>query len=139
MANCSIPNSTPATGRISTPSLRRSKNLSKPTRFSVFLIRRWVAPSPFRRFAVSFLRRRVKGAWWPSRSSKPSSPCKWRGRFDSYPLRFFLEFLLPVSLSERRPPPTGHRLRRRLLKEGEFGVPAGDLVTGFGFNLFRGG
>ena len=31
--------------------------------------------------------RRVKGAWWPSRSSKPSSPRKWRGRFDSYPLR----------------------------------------------------
>src|SRR5205823_3889525 len=30
---------------------------------------------------------RVKGAWWPSRSSKPSSPRKWRGRFDSYPLR----------------------------------------------------
>ena len=30
---------------------------------------------------------RVKGAWWPSRSSKPSSLRKWRGRFDSYPLR----------------------------------------------------
>jgi hypothetical protein len=33
---------------------------------------------------------RVKGAWWPSRSSKPSSPRKWRGRFDSYPLRHLI-------------------------------------------------
>jgi hypothetical protein len=39
------------------------------------------------RCAFSFLVRRVKGAWWPSRSSKPSSPREWRGRFDSYPLR----------------------------------------------------
>jgi hypothetical protein len=36
----------------------------------------------------------VKGAWWPSRSSKPSSPRKWRGRFDSYPLR------LSISISD---------------------------------------
>jgi hypothetical protein len=34
--------------------------------------------------------RRVKGAWWPSRSSKPSSVGNGRGRFDSYPLRVFL-------------------------------------------------
>src|SRR5205823_4692437 len=33
--------------------------------------------------------RRVKGAWWPSRSSKPLSVRQPpdRGRFDSYPLR----------------------------------------------------
>jgi hypothetical protein len=30
---------------------------------------------------------RVKGAWWPSRSSKPSSTGNGRDRFDSYPLR----------------------------------------------------
>jgi hypothetical protein len=42
--------------------------------------------------------RRVKGAWWPSRSSKPSSPCKWRGRFDSYPLRLLIfDFRLPIA------------------------------------------
>jgi hypothetical protein len=31
--------------------------------------------------------RRVTGAWWPSRSSKPLSVRKSRGRFDSCPLR----------------------------------------------------
>ena len=32
--------------------------------------------------------RRVKGAWWPPRSSKPLSVCfAGRGKFDSYPLR----------------------------------------------------
>ena len=34
--------------------------------------------------------RRVKGAWWPSRSSKPlSARSTSRGMFDSYPLRHF--------------------------------------------------
>ena len=34
--------------------------------------------------------RRVKGAWWPSRSSKPlSARSTGRGMFDSYPLRHF--------------------------------------------------
>ena len=42
-----------------------------------------------RHSAFSFSRR-VKGAWWPSRSSKPlSSRLAGRGRFDSYPLRLF--------------------------------------------------
>ena len=113
MANCSIPNSSPASGRISTTSLRRSRrrnrtatsfvvartrrdairwaskffNAQRPTLNAQRSIQtigcwtldvgRWVFP----RF------RRVKGAWWPSRSSKPSSSRKWRGRFDSYPLR----------------------------------------------------
>ena len=38
--------------------------------------------------------RRVKGAWWPSRSSKPSSSRKCRGRFDSYPLRQFFHIVI---------------------------------------------
>ena len=40
--------------------------------------------------------RRVKGAWWPSRSSKPlSARSTGRGMFDSYPLRqFHLRFTM---------------------------------------------
>ena len=45
---------------------------------------RWVLDVERWTFSSS---RRVKGAWWPSRSSKSSSSRKWRGRFDSYPLR----------------------------------------------------
>ena len=120
MANCSIPNSTPATGRTSTTSSRRSRRLSSASssffeasrlakaigpwtlRFlnaqrstfnaqhSIHTIERWAldtACPPWRgRWTFSSFWR-VKGAWWPSRSSKPSSPCKRRGRFDSYPLR----------------------------------------------------
>ena len=38
----------------------------------------------------SFFPRRVMGAWWPSRSSKPlSARSTSRGMFDSYPLRHF--------------------------------------------------
>jgi len=38
--------------------------------------------------------RRVMGAWWPSRSSKPlSARFTSRGMFDSYPLRHFKPFL----------------------------------------------
>ncbi len=113
MANCSIPNSIPATGRISTPSSRRLKRESsgvprraafrlrriaspwEPQSFnaqrstlnaqrSIQIVGRWKLDVGGWMFSCS---RRVKGAWWPSRSSKPSSPRKWRGRFDSYPLR----------------------------------------------------
>src|SRR4029077_5745165 len=42
-----------------------------------------------RRTAFSFALGRVKGAWWPSRSSKPSLAGNGRDRFDSYPLRHF--------------------------------------------------
>ena len=113
MANCSIPNSMPATGRISTPSSRRSKRESSgvPQRAafrlttiawpwerrsfnaqrstpnaqrSIQIVGRWKLDVERWTFSSSG---RVKGAWWPSRSSKPSSPRKWRGRFDSYPLR----------------------------------------------------
>jgi hypothetical protein len=50
-------------------------------------------------FAFSFAGR-VKGAWWPSRSSKPPLPRKRRGRFDSYPLR--IPTLVVPSQSRRR-------------------------------------
>ena len=113
MANCSIPNSSPVSGRISTKSSRRSKrrnnsatafharrrkgasnsNLfwgfnSQPStpnaQRSIQKVGRWTLEVG--RWELSFSRR-VKGAWWPSRSSKPSSSRKCRGRFDSYPLR----------------------------------------------------
>ena len=118
MANCSIPNSTPATGRTSTTSSRRSKRQNSPARSLLDVCWQLIgvgrgssdvqkrrraaalqgAPRAqkiprctlgVQRSAFSFLWR-VKGAWWPSRSSKPSSPRKWRGRFDSYPLRLFI-------------------------------------------------
>ena len=109
MANCSIPSSTPATGRTLTTSSRRSKKRDSPAQVSG--IRRSARMLSFRKrrqaaalqgaLRARKVRRRtldvghstfsssgrVKGAWWPSRSSKPSSPRKWRGRFDSYPLR----------------------------------------------------
>jgi hypothetical protein len=115
MANCSIPNSSPASGRISTRSLRRSRKQNSQPRASVSVIRcsafrlqgrrqvpqresvRWRTPALQSALRARIIQsaignrqsaiRRVKGAWWPSRSSKPSSPRKWRGRFDSYPLR----------------------------------------------------
>jgi hypothetical protein len=114
MANSSIPNSTPATGQTSTTSSRRSRKQNsvaallaevvglvkadppRALRFfhiqrstlsaqhSIQTVGRWMLDVG--RWTFSFLWR-VKGAWWPSRSSKPSPPRKWRGRFDSYPLR----------------------------------------------------
>ena len=111
MGNCSIPNSIPANGRISTRSLRRSKRPNSAPRTSVSVTHR-SALSIEKRRRVAALQsalcarkiqsaignrqssiRRVKGAWWPSRSSKPSSPRKWRGRFDSYPLRHLISDL----------------------------------------------
>jgi hypothetical protein len=123
MANCSIPSSTPASGQISTKSLRRSrKPNSASTSFFAALsvtsgtrrqtlrisnvqhatlnshrsigagapVRLWVVGRwilDVERWTFCFLRR-VKGAWWPLRSSKPlSSRFTGRGRFDSYPLR----------------------------------------------------
>ena len=126
MANCSIPNSSPASGRISTRSLRRSRKQNSQPRASVSVIRcsafsfqkrrqvRNVESGLWRTAAFQSGTaarkiqsaipnrqspiRRVKGAWWPSRSSKPSSPRKWRGRFDSYPLRLIIfDFRLPIA------------------------------------------
>jgi hypothetical protein len=115
MANCSIPSSTPAIGRISTPLSRRSRkqnnastaffaalsltkaietqtlslfNARRPTlnaQCSIQTVGRWMLG--VERWA--FFSWRVKGAWWSSRSSKPLSVphTRGRGRFDSYPLR----------------------------------------------------
>jgi hypothetical protein len=119
MANCSIPNSSPASGRISTGSLRRSRRQNRQPRtfvsevrhsafsvqkrrqaaalqgaLSALEIRHWTLDVERLEFSAI---RRVKGAWWPSRSSKPSSPRKWRGRFDSYSLRLFIcDCRLPI-------------------------------------------
>ena len=99
MANYSIPNSTPAIGRISTPLSRQSRKQNNVTACSsppssladaigsrtlgffdtqrstpnaqrpIQTVRRWMLR--VERWAFSFWR--VKGAWWSSRSSKPLS------------------------------------------------------------------
>ena len=115
MANCSTPSSIPATGRILTRSSRRSRKSSSAftsffgllqitkaslcwaLRFSnvqrstlnaqrsTHSVKCWMLDVERSTFSAF---RRVKGAWWPSRSSKPpSSRLAGRGRFDSYPLR----------------------------------------------------
>ncbi len=124
MAKRSIPNSTPANGRTSTPSLGRSKKrksddlsgrnaaegeagLSKQESWKenkklggfqdhdLISARTPFGDPGFTPSCVpaflrdSLLSRRVKGAWWPSRSSKSPSVLTDRGRFDSYPLRRF--------------------------------------------------
>ena len=146
MANCSILNSTPATGRTSTTSSSRSKKLNSASsslfearglanaigpwmlrlsnaqrstlnaQRSIQTVGRWMLDVGRSALSVFW---RVKGAWWPSRSSKPSSPRKWRGRFDSYPLRSFSAVPVAVSLCETRASPTGRRLQRSLVKGGE--------------------
>src|SRR5436190_23352108 len=86
MANCSIPSSTPAIGRILTTSSRRSKSSNKNfyfARLAEVIVDRDQTAIGNRKSKIW----RVKGAWWPSRSSKPSSLSNWRDRFDSYPLR----------------------------------------------------
>ncbi len=150
MANCSIPNSIPANGRISIPSLARSRR-QKPEDLSgkqesrkkderlislssrdlllsrAFFVRVFLnSPSCFPAFLRdSSSSRRVKGAWWPSRSSKSPSVLTGRGRFDSYPLR--LENTTGKQESRKREgrreplnlapgeakPPTRHRLSLR--------------------------
>ena len=109
MANCSIPSSTAAIGRISTPLSRRSRKQNSAagiplqaiapwplgffnaqrstlnTQYSIQTVGRWMLG--VERWA--FFSWRVTGAWWSSRSSKPLSVphTRGRGRFDSYPLR----------------------------------------------------
>ena len=117
MAHYSIPNLSPASGRISTRSLRPSRKQNKTaaryqaltsTKASApWLPRFFNAQRPIRTVGhwmfnigrhAFFAIRRVKGAWWPSRSSKPSLPRKWRGRFDSYPLRHLIfELRVPIA------------------------------------------
>jgi hypothetical protein len=109
MANYSIPNSIPAIGRTSTPLSRRSRKQNsastsffatlgltktiQPRRLNFFnaqrsiqTVGRWTMSVEGWAFSALW---RVKGAWWPSRSSKPLSVphTRDRGRFDSYPLR----------------------------------------------------
>jgi hypothetical protein len=147
MANCSIPNSTPATGRTSTTSSRQSRNSNSTTPLggaisltavtelwirkvcnaqrstfnaqrSIQTVERWTLDACSRFIGVghsafSFYGR-VKGAWWPSRSSKPSSPRKWRGRFDSYPLRHISLVILSAARNDKA------------RKEVNFDVPRAD-------------
>jgi hypothetical protein len=123
MANCSIPSFKPANGRISTTSSRPSKKQNRiGARYEALRSTRAIGPRSLGFFnaqcstlnaqrpiqtveswpldvgrSVFSSIRRVKGAWWPSRSSKPSLPRKWRGRFDSYPLRHLIfECRVPI-------------------------------------------
>jgi hypothetical protein len=103
MANCSIPNFNPATGPISTPSSPRSRNLNSASKGFFLALGLTIAAGSwmlklFNAQRPTFaLFRRVKGAWWPSRSSKPLSVRKSRGRFDSCPLRLLIsDFRLPI-------------------------------------------
>jgi hypothetical protein len=53
--------------------------------------------------------RRVKGAWWPPRSSKPlSARSTGRGMFDSYPLRHSHPSAISIAIGHR-PSAIGHR------------------------------
>ena len=68
----------------------QSFNLQRPTLnvqrpIKQLRVGRWT--SEVRRWTFCDVFRRVKGAWWPSRSSKPPSAGNGRDRFDSYPLR----------------------------------------------------
>ncbi len=141
MANCSIPNSNPGSGPISTRSLRRSRRQnSEPIvctsvnggwwsdvrkRRQVAALQSALRTRKIRRWTLDVKRwefsaiRRVKGAWWPSRSSKPSSLRKWRGRFDSYPLRRFESVPAAVSLCETCASPIGRPLQQLQSKGGE--------------------
>src|SRR5438067_756848 len=109
MASSSIPSSNPVSGRSSMPSLRKLRRSSSRefrsevrhetsksfhVQRSTLNVQRSTKRVPLGRWALSIGHwvlfygfRRVKGAWWPSRSSKPSSVGNGRGRFDSYPLR----------------------------------------------------
>jgi hypothetical protein len=118
MESSFIPNLNPAIGRTSTPSLARSRrqnstsggffgafglttaleswtvrlfNAQRSTlnaQRSIQTVECWALDVGRWTFALFW---RVKGAWWPSRSSKPLLITRMRdqGRFDSYPLRFF--------------------------------------------------
>jgi hypothetical protein len=132
MANYSIPNSTPAIGRTSTPLSRRSRRQNNastcfyPAGVLAHALAHWLlgffnaqrstlnAQRPIQtggrwmfgveRWAFSFWR--VKGAWWSSRSSKPLSVphTRDRGRFDSYPLRQISLVVLSEAERSRRTP-----------------------------------
>ena len=103
------PSSNQAIGPISTRSSKRSKkrpnNVYQAGVWKVtprfpkspgFRVGRWTLSVRRWAFSASW---RVKGAWWPSRSSKPLLVRQppGRGRFDSYPLRHpIFDFRLPI-------------------------------------------
>ena len=113
MESSFIPNLNPAIGRTSTPSLAQSKkqNSASGGFFGAFGLTTALESWTVRLFNAQrsiqtvecwalgvgrwtlALFWRVKGAWWPSRSSKPLliRQLPDQGRFDSYPLRIFLE------------------------------------------------
>ena len=67
-----------------------------------------------------YQQRRVMGAWWPPRSSKPSSArYTGRGKFDSYPLRHF-------GGARGCPAANGATIGRARLRTGSVGAPAGE-------------
>ena len=117
MPNSSILNSTPVTGRTSTPLSARLRSSNNRSSYSSSEVRRWTLDVESWRFSFLFAIRnqcqsgsdqsairRVKGAWWPSRSSKPLSirqPLD-RGRFDSYPLRQILSVAAAMSTASSR-------------------------------------
>src|SRR5438067_218251 len=148
MANCSIPNSTPAIGRTSTPLSRQSRrqNSAFATFFTAFGLRKSIRSQTVSFFNVQCstsnaqrairavgcwtlgVRRwafsaswRVKGAWWSSRSSKPLSVphTRDRGRFDSYPLRLNQMPIGDCGLRIAECPMTTQELKNRTF---EFGV-----------------
>ena len=148
MVKLSIPNSTPANGRISTPSLLRLRSQKPeglsgtqgsrkrnygPTSFSssgrvsrsgLFVKCCLVYSSCFPAFLRNYSGR-VKGAWWPSRSSKSPSVPNDRGRFDSYPLR--LECLRKAGTQERG---TNHgQGRQAVVRWRTSGTPAHAVVS----------
>jgi hypothetical protein len=136
MANYSIPNSTPAIGRISTPLSRRSRkqnnsvarrgpsNLAAVTESgasrpfnpqrSIQRVGRWMLDrlrakafgvarllAIYRSWAFSFCRR-VKGAWWSSRSSKPLSVPRTGTEVGSIPILSAFSAALASSQSYRQ-------------------------------------
>jgi hypothetical protein len=108
MASSFIPNSNPAIGRTSMPLSAQSRRQNSTAGTSseafgpagveswtlgVFNAQRSIQTVECWALDVGrwtlVLFRRVRGAWWPSRSSKPLLIPRMRdqGRFDSYPLR----------------------------------------------------
>ena len=123
MEQKSIPNCKRASSRIST----RSSRPSRPgddlgdLRFTIYDLRLgWpaVCPQFFPARKSPIVNRkfqgRVLGAWWPSRSSKPSSArFTGRGRFDSCPLRHLdLRFTMVDLRVLNGPRPAPDRLAR---------------------------
>ena len=100
------------------PSRAKAPNIQHPTpdiqRCADSSFGRWMLGVGCWVFQQGFSRR-VMGAWWPPRSSKPSSACfAGRGMFDSYPLRqLHSRFTTYVLRFDRIWLPPDHRLNRK--------------------------